>query len=298
LAVINAVQLITNVMSTTRTIKQIITTEDVMMGDVKVGQPLPTPQVRQISPFLLLHHLGPIQITPGINPMDIGAHPHRGFAPVTFVYAGQVEHHDSLGNHQVVSSGGVQWMSAGSGIVHAESAGSELVENGGAYEMIQLWINLPRDLKMSEPSYQPFDQEQIPFYQDDRKTVRLNVVCGSYLDLIGPVKHPTEMTAYTISMEPGGSMVIPTNQKWNAVLYQLGGSTTVNNGNLEDRQLAYFNFDGELLEITASQASRLLFVSGAPINEPLAQYGPFVMNRPEELQQAIHDYQQGKMGVL
>ena len=99
-------------------------------------------------------------------------------------------------------------------------------------------------------------------------------------------------------MKPGGSLTIPTNQEWNALLYQLGGATSVNNGNLEGRQLAYFNFDGDLIEITASQASRLLFVSGAAINEPLAQYGPFVMNRPEELQQAIQDYQQGKMGVL
>ncbi len=285
-------------MSSIRTIKQIITTEDVMMGEVKVGQPLPTAQVRQISPFLLLHHLGPIQIKPGTNPMDIGAHPHRGFAPVTFVYAGQVEHRDSLGNHQVVSSGGVQWMSAGSGIVHAESVGSDLVAKGGEYEMIQLWINLPQELKMSEPSYQPFDQHQIPFYQDPDQKLRLNVICGTFDNLQGPVKHPNEITAYTLSMEPGATLTIPTDNNWNCILYQLGGETKVSNGTLKDRQLAYFNFDGDMVDIEALKSSRLLFISGAPINEPLAQYGPFVMNRPEELQQAIEDFQTGKMGVL
>ena len=281
-----------------RTIKQIITTEDVMMGEVKVGQPLPTRQVRQISPFLLLHHVGPLEIKPGENPMDIGAHPHRGFAPVSFVYSGQVEHLDSLGNKRMVHSGGVQWMSAGSGIVHAESVGAELVKNGGAYEMIQLWINLPAELKMSEPSYQPFDQYEIPYYKNTEDTARLNVVCGTYQDLKGPVRHPTEITAYTISMKPGAALTIPTNRDWNVLLYQLGGETNVNNGSLIGRQLAYFNFDGDLLEINANESSRLLLVSGPPINEPLAQYGPFVMNRAEELQQAIEDYQAGKMGVL
>lgn len=281
-----------------RTIKQILDTRDVMMGQVAVGQPLPAPKVKQISPFLLLHHLGPLQIKPGDNPMDIGAHPHRGFAPVTFVYEGQVAHSDSLGNKQVVSSGGVQWMSAGKGIVHAESVGEDLVKNGGSYEMIQLWVNLPKELKMSEPSYQPFEAAEIPCYQDINKKVKLNVICGEFEGLQGPVDHPTEIDAFTIHMEADGSLNISTNPKWNVLLYQLGGDTVVNNGKLIDRQLAYFNFDGSDITMTANQPGRYLFVSAPPINEPLAQYGPFVMNWPEELQQAISDYRSGKMGTL
>jgi redox-sensitive bicupin YhaK (pirin superfamily) len=281
-----------------RTIKQILDTHDVMMGDIKLGQPLPTNGVRQISPFLLLHHLGPITIRPGENPLDLGAHPHRGFAPVTFVYEGQVSHSDSLGNQRIVSGGGVQWMSAGSGIVHAESAGSDLVRNGGPFEMIQLWVNLPRSLKMSEPTYQPFDAAEIPCFQDQTKKVKLNVIAGSYLDLKGPVKHPAEIAAFTIYIKEGGSLTITTNTDWNVVLYQLGGQTEVGNGTLEGRQLAYFNFDDNELKLHAKQDSRFLYVSAPPINEPLAQYGPFVMNRPEELQQAIEDYQSGKMGTL
>ena len=283
-------------MNRERTIKQIIDTKDVMMGDIAVGQPLPASGVRQISPFLLLHHLGPLQIAPGENPMDIGAHPHRGFAPVTFVYEGQVAHKDSLGNHRVVSSGGVQWMSAGKGIVHAESVAEQLVRNGGAYEMIQLWINLPQELKMSEPSYQPFDRDEIPSFQGENTTV--NIISGSFEGLKGPVKHPTEVTAYTVYMDADSSLTITTNSDWNVLIYQLGGNTQVSNGTLSGRQLAYFNYDGTEIKMTANGASRFLFVSAPPINEPLAQYGPFVMNRPHELQQAIEDYQQGKMGVL
>jgi redox-sensitive bicupin YhaK (pirin superfamily) len=285
-------------MADQRSIKQIIDTQDVMMGEVAVGQPLPAPQVKQISPFLLLHHLGPIHIHPGENPMDIGAHPHRGFAPVTFVYEGQVAHSDSLGNQRIVSSGGVQWMSAGKGIVHAESVGAELVKTGGAYEMIQLWVNLPKHLKMSEPNYQPFDATEIPCYQGHQKDIKLNVISGSYQGLQGPVQHPTEITAYTISMDAGAVLNIPTNADWNVLLYQLGGDSKINNGALKGRQLAYFNFDGTDLDLMAKSNSRFLLVSAPPINEPLAQYGPFVMNRPEELQQAIEDYQSGEMGFL
>jgi len=281
-----------------RTIKQILDTTDVMMGDIKVGQPLPASKVRQISPFILLHHLGPINIKSGENPMDIGPHPHRGFAPVTFVFEGQVAHNDSLGNKQVVSRGGVQWMSAGKGIVHAESVGEDLINHGGPYEIIQLWVNLPKKLKMSEPSYQPFEAAEIPYYQDISKKVKLNVICGEFEGLRGPVKHPTEIDAFTIYMETGGTLNLATNPNWNAVLYQLGGDTKVSNGKLVDRQLAYFNFDGADITLTANQPGRFLFVSALPFNEPLAQYGPFVMNRPEELQQAISDYQSGKMGTL
>jgi redox-sensitive bicupin YhaK (pirin superfamily) len=209
-----------------------------------------------------------------------------------------VSHSDSLGNQRIVSGGGVQWMSAGSGIVHAESAGSDLVRNGGPFEMIQLWVNLPRSLKMSEPTYQPFDAAEIPCFQDQTKKVKLNVIAGSYLDLKGPVKHPAEIAAFTIYIKEGGSLTITTNTDWNVVLYQLGGQTQVGNGTLEGRQLAYFNFDDNELKLHAKQDSRFLYVSAPPINEPLAQYGPFVMNRPEELQQAIEDYQSGKMGTL
>ena len=176
-------------------------------------------------------------------------------------------------------------MSAGKGIVHAESVGAELVKTGGAYEMIQLWVNLPKHLKMSEPNYQPFDATEIPCYQGHQKDIKLNVISGSYLTPDEDVTISTNSITFT-------------NADWNVLLYQLGGDSKINNGALKGRQLAYFNFDGTDLDLMAKSNSRLLLVSAPPINEPLAQYGPFVMNRPEELQQAIEDYQSGEMGFL
>lgn len=187
-------------------------------------------------------------------------------------------------------------MSAGSGIVHSEEAGADFVAQGGTLEIIQLWVNLPRALKMSSPSYQPFDAPDIPRYEDEG--VQLNVVSGRYLELQGPVEHPFPITAYTLSMQPQSELAITTNHQWNLLLYQLAGETLVNDTKLSGRQLAIFNFDRSDILLQGVQSSRLLLVSAAPINEPLAQYGPFVMNRPEELNQAIEDYQQGKMGAL
>ena len=284
--------------SSTRSIRQVLETVDVQMGALTIGQPLPSPKVKQISPFLLLHHLGPLQVTPGVNPMEIGAHPHRGFAPVTFVFSGAVAHEDSLGNKRVVKAGGVQWMSAGSGIIHSEFADNEFVKQGGALEIIQLWINLPAALKMTAPTYQPFDQAEIPRYEDPHQEIQINVVCGEFNGLKGPVQHPQPLTAYTISLKEGSKITIPSNPQWHLLIYQLAGATGINQSEIRGRQLVDFNFNGEIIELQAIENSRLLLVSAQPIGEPLAQYGPFVMNRPEELRQAMDDYQSGEMGVL
>ena len=151
---------------------------------------------------------------------------------------------------------------------------------------------------MSEPPYQPFDAAEIPCYQDQAKKVKLNVIAGSYSGFKGPVKHPSEIEAFTIYIEEGGVLTLTSKSDWNAILYQLGGHSEVSNGTMEGRQLAHFNYDGVDIKLHAKRDSRFLFVSAPSINEPLAQYGPFVMNRPEELQQAISDYQSGKMGRL
>ena len=284
--------------TTLRGIRQILETIDVQMGPLTIGQPLPSSKVKQISPFLLLHHLGPLTVTPGINPMEIGAHPHRGFAPVTFVFSGAVAHEDSLGNQRIVKAGGVQWMSAGSGIVHSEFAAKDFVKQGGTLEIIQLWINLPASLKMTAPSYQPFDESEVPRFEDPHQGVQVNVICGEFQNLQGPVQHPQPLTAYTINLNEGGAIKIPTNPDWHVLLYQLAGTTKVDQTEIQGRQLVDFNFDGHEIAIQGVKQSTLLLVSGKPIAEPLAQYGPFVMNRPEELRQAMDDYQSGKMGSL
>jgi len=196
----------------------------------------------------------------------------------------------------VVKSGGVQWMSAGSGIVHSEAAGKSFVQQGGTLEIIQLWINLPGSLKMSAPTYYPFDQEELPGYDTDG--VRLKVICGQVDKWQGPVKHPTPILACMLHLKPEAKVSLPTNPNWNTLLYQLAGNDQVNQTEVAGRQLVDFNPSEGTIYIECKESSRLLLVSGEPINEPLAQYGPFVMNKPEELNQAIEDYQLGKMGTL
>ena len=261
-----------------------------------IGQPLPIPGLDQISPFLLLHHAGPIPVKAGKNPMHIGAHPHRGFEPVTFVFNGSVEHQDSLGNHSVIEAGGVQWSTAGSGIVHSESAAPDLVAEGGTLEIIQLWINLPQEFKLTLPNYQGLQRDAIPVFRDDN--VRINVISGSYKEIKGPVKSLTGITAYTIELEQGGAASFETHQDQNVMIYQLRGQTKINGSEITDKQLIYFQQDDSEIIVESSNKSLLLVVSGHPIEEPLAQYGPFVMNTQQEIMQAVEDYQSGKMGTL
>ncbi|MGI9542391.1 MAG: pirin family protein [Cyclobacteriaceae bacterium] len=279
-----------------RTIQRIIDTVYVKMGPMTIGQPLPIQGLDQISPFLLLHHAGPIPVQAGKNPMHIGAHPHRGFEPITFVFNGSVEHHDSLGNHSVIKAGGVQWTTAGAGIVHSESAAPDFVAEGGTLEIIQLWINLPRELKLTPADYHGLQRDAIPSSNDDN--VRVNVISGSYNDIEGPVKSLTSITAYTIELGATGKVDFQFPIDQNLLIYQLNGSTIINGETVTEKQLVYFKRDYSEVTVEAKTESVLLLVAGSPIDEPLAQYGPFVMNTQQEIMQAVEDYQTGKMGTL
>ena len=279
-----------------RSIHKIIDTVYVKMGPMTIGQPLPAQGLNQISPFLLLHHAGPLIAKPGKNPMHIGAHPHRGFEPVTFVFQGAVEHRDSVGNHSIIQSGGVQWTTAGKGIVHSESAAPEFVAQGGALEIIQLWINLPKKLKLTPPGYQGLQRADIPFVEKDN--LRINVISGEFNDIKGPISSLTDITAYTLEFKKGATteFEIPTEQ--NLLIYQLNGATNVNWKEVTDKQLIYFDQDASEIKIEALTDALLLLVAGAPIDEPMTQYGPFVMNTQQEILQAMEDYQAGRMGTL
>ncbi len=282
-----------------RTIKRIILSQDIEMGDVTVKQPLPVGNIEQVDPFLLLHHFGPKTQEPHErNIMDIGPHPHRGFEPVTFIFKGEVHHRDSRDNDSVIKSGGVQWMTAGMGIVHSEAAAKTFVENGGELEIIQLWINLPAKLKMVQPRYQGFQRDGIPFYADQENKVRVNVFSGNYEDVKGPIDSLTGITAFSLEMKKGGKLRFTENIDRNAILYQLNGTASVNGVSMGNTKLAIFNQDGKDIEIEALTDSVLLYLSGTPIGEKVAQHGPFVMNDQTEILRAMRDYQMGKMGVL
>ncbi len=279
-----------------RSVKQIVNSQDVMMGDVIIGQPLPSSRLEQISPFILLHHGAPKKFEPGGKSIDVGPHPHRGFEPVSFIFKGEVEHSDSRGNNRVIKEGGVQWLTSGMGIIHAEKASKEFRERGGEFEMIQLWINLPKKFKMIEPGYQPFDKDEIPFYNEQNS--RVNVISGEMNGVKGPINSLTNVMALTLEMEVDGALRFEIPEDRNILLYQLNGRTLVNGVELGDKQLVEFEKEGNEVIIKSSEKSLLLFLAGDPINEPMVKHGPFVMNTQTEVLEAMRDYQMGKMGFL
>jgi quercetin 2,3-dioxygenase len=282
-----------------RSVKRIILSADIQMGPVELKQPLPFGDIEQIDPFLLLHHLGPINQKPNEkNVIDIGAHPHRGFEPVTFIFKGAIHHKDSRGNDSTITTGGVQWMTAGMGIVHSESVPDSFIETGGDLEFIQLWINLPASLKMIQPKYQGFQKEEIPSFIDQEGKVNVNVISGKYKGLKGPVESLTGVTAYTLELKKGAKITFSEKINRNVLLYQLNGVTSVNGVSTGDTKMVIFNQDGEDIQIEAQTDSLLLFLSGNPIGEKVTQYGPFVMNTQTEVMEAMRDYQMGKMGIL
>ena len=281
-----------------RSIDKIVNAEDVMMGQFRISQPLPAKQLRQVDPFLLLHHAGPEHHNPGSKGLNVEAHPHTGFEPVTFVFSGEVEHRDSLGNVSIIKSGGVQWITAGKGIVHSEKASAEFQKNGGEFEIIQLWINLPKALKKSDPRYCGYDAEDIPYYLSDDKKVRLNIVAGSYKNITGPVDTLTDVTAYTAYMDDHSNLELEFKDSENVIFYVLNGHVKVDDADIKDKQLAVLNRDNTQINLHSIQKSKLLILSGKPLKETVYHYGPFVLNSKDEVIEALNDYESGKMGFL
>jgi redox-sensitive bicupin YhaK (pirin superfamily) len=283
----------------TRTVQQITVATQVQMGRDFIYQPFPSHQLRNVDPFILLHHWGPYEFPPNNDALALGGHPHRGFEPVTFIFKGEVWHRDTMGNDSIIKEGGVQWMTAGKGVMHSEMGTDEFHKKGGAFEIIQVWMNLPKKLKMTEPVYQGFQKNDIPVVTEDGGKVKIAVVSGKVGNTNGPIKSITGISAYTIYMEANSKTTISSNASKNAMLYMLDGSATVNGKKVEvGRSAITFDNDGTDITIEATQQSKFLFLEGEALKEPVAQYGPFVMNTTEELHQAFEDFQSGKMGIL
>lgn len=273
----------------------------VNMGPIKLRQPLPTEGIENVDPFLLLHHYGPYAISEFNNPFDLGPHPHRGFEPITLLFKGEQLHRDSLGNEMVVKAGGVQWTTAGRGIIHAEAPTKDFVKKGGELEGIQLWLNLPAKYKMITPHYQHLEKEQIPFIISEDKKVQLNIVAGNQKDILGNIKTQTSVNVFTVNSEENGEMEIELPKNHQSLIYLLDGEISVNNSIVlkkGEKQMVTFNLDGEIIQFKATKKSTLLVLSGDPIEENVTQYGPYVMNTQTEILEAMRDYQQGKMGHL
>jgi redox-sensitive bicupin YhaK (pirin superfamily) len=278
-----------------RSVSHILESSIIDMGSFQVKQPLPTQKVPQISPFLLLHHFGPIKVEPGFDPIDLGPHPHRGFEPVTFLYQGGIRHKDSLGNEGVLEAGDIQWMTAGRGIIHSERASDFFMENGGTIEGIQLWVNLPAQDKMTQPKYQEIRKNDIPIIAENKVTHRL--VSGDWNGQKGIVDTFSPMIIIQTSILSGGKTHIPIPENFNACIYILSGKIILNdNFDYPAGKMIYFTNQGDGIGIEGLTDTEILILCGEPIEEPLAQYGPFVMNSQTEIMEAMRDYQMGKMG--
>jgi len=273
----------------------------VNMGPIRLRQPFPTQHIEMIDPFVLLHHYGPYEISEDHNPFDLGPHPHRGFEPVTFLVQGEQLHRDSLGHEIVVKAGDVQWTTAGRGIIHAEKPTKEFVKKGGTIEGIQLWLNLPAKKKMMEANYQHARHEDFNMIISEDKKIETRIIAGSIDNIYGKIATQTPVNAFMIDAKVGGEHSITFNKAQQGLLYLLNGKVEINSSEileLDKNQLLEFNQDGDGFSIKAEVDSKLLFLSGEPIKETVASYGPYVMNTQTELLEAMRDYQQGKMGFL
>ena len=280
-----------------RTIKEIIAAPMVNMGGIFLRQPLPHRKVDQIDPFLLIHH-GALPVKKGKSQSEagVGPHPHRGFSPVTFVFKGEVQHQDSLGNNAIVKEGGTQWMHSGKGIIHSERPSKNMVENGGENEIIQFWVNSPAKHKMEEPYYLPLSDEDTPMVSLHNSKVF--VVAGNFYGTQGPAKTYSPQTLLRSEAKKGDTLQIPLPTNYNTVIYILNGEIEVDNVLATDKDMLWFNNDGDEIELNIKSDSRFIVLSGEPIGEPVTSYGPFVMNTSDEINDAIDDYQNGKMGTL
>ena len=283
------------------TIKRAGRSHFVNMGPIQLRQPFPTEHIEMIDPFVLLHHYGPYEISETNNPFDLGPHPHRGFEPITFLVQGEQLHRDSLGNESIVKAGDVQWTTAGRGIIHAEGPTKDFVKRSGTLEGIQLWLNLPSEKKMMEANYQHVKHEEFNLITSDDKKIETRIIAGELDSNYGKIATQTSVNAFMIDAKTGGEQFITYSNVHQGLLYLLNGKVTVNGVEaleLDKNQLIEFNQDGDGFSINADSDSKLLFLSGKPLKETVATYGPYVMNSQTELLEAMRDYQMGKMGFL
>ena len=279
-----------------RTVKKYTSLKHMSVGPFKIKQPLPNDELKQVSPFILIHHGGPQTHAPGEIKARLSPHPHRGFEPVTFLFNGKIHHKDSTGSEGFLQTGDVQWMTAGSGIIHSEGPSEDFAKDGGEMEIIQLWVNLPREHKMAAPKYQDIKRDAIPVITADGFELRL--VAGEYQGQQGPASTFTPILAMMLHFDTAGQTTLAVPEKYNALIYVLDGELEVGEQQINTHNLAVFNHDGDAIQLTAKRKGKALLLAGQPIEEPLISYGPFVMNYPGDIKQAILDFETGKMGVL
>ncbi|MBO2010294.1 pirin family protein [Hymenobacter negativus] len=284
--------------TTFRRIFQVIDGNRKAVGDgFQVTSPMPGPRIRQLSPFLLIDHIGPMTIAPSEQPLGSPPHPHRGFETVTIMYSGVLAHRDTAGHAGNIGPGDVQWMTAGAGLLHEELYEKEFTRRGGTLEVVQLWVNMPKKDKMAPANYQDIPSADIKTLPtpDGRGTVR--VIAGTYEGVTGPASTFSPMTMLDVHLPKGTEFNLTLPQDYNVGLYIVKGDVRLHGDySATTKQLVVLGWNSSEASITANEDSIILVLAGEPIEEPLATYGPFVMNTNKELVQAIADYESGAMG--
>lgn len=250
----------------------------------------------RVSPFVLMDYGPPKPFTPlARGKRGVGWHPHRGFETVTLAWEGAVAHRDNAGHAGIIGPGDVQWMTAGQGIFHEEYHEEEFTRRGGNMHMMQLWVNLPRKHKTAAPNYQPITAAQIPRVELADGAGAVRVIAGAYGDARGPAHTFTPMTMLDVTLVPGGRLPVELPRGHNAMAVVAKGRVHAGGESAGAGELMLFAHDGERLELVADEESHLIILTGEPIDEPVVQYGPFVMNSRQEIEQAIADYQAGTL---
>jgi len=251
----------------------------------------------RMSPFFMMDYNSKVEFSPRENPRGVGVHPHRGFETVTIAYQGKVAHHDSTGNSGIISEGDVQWMTAASGILHKEYHEEEFSKKGGPFQMIQLWVNLPARDKMSKPKYQAITNDQLGKYQLDNGSV-IEVIAGEFKGMKGAASTFTPIEMYNAKLKKGSAVTFDLPENFNTGILVVEGGVKINGEKAPADNFILFKNEGETIAVEADEDSVLFVISGEPINEPIAAYGPFLMNTHEELELALEDFNKGKFGYL
>ncbi len=283
---------------TTRSIAQIVHATPQLEGEgMIVTRPFPTVRLDQVDPFLLLDRMGPVTHGPG-EAKGAPDHPHRGFETVTYILDGAIEHKDSQGNRGRIDAGDVQWMTAGSGVIHSEMPSEEIRRDGGRLHGFQLWVNLPRRDKMMKPRYQELRAAGIPRATSADGKATVTVIAGESLGTRATIDTRTPILYLHVRLAAGArfSQTIP--QTYNAFAFIVSGEVTFGDRQARENDAVIFERDGDMVVIGSEGGAELLLIGGAPLNEPVARYGPFVMNTMGEIRQAMMDYQSGHFGEI
>ncbi len=253
---------------------------------------------KRMSPFFMLDYASKVEFSPSQQQRGVGVHPHAGFETVTVSYHGRIAHHDSAGHSGIIGEGDVQWMTAGSGILHKEYHEEEFNKSGGLFQMVQLWVNLPAKYKRTNPKYQEITNSMMGRHHLADKKSFIEIIAGNYMGIAGPAQTFTPMQVYNARLLEGVNVTVNLPADHNTGFLMIEGFAKVSGQSIQADHFILFKNDGEEIDIEASKDSVILILSGEPIDEPIAAYGPFVMNTWEEVEKAIHDASVGKYGVL